>query len=348
MMSTGNHSFDRVKFAEAVEPATQLYLLDCCVDGSPALVRAGKTGCVLVGLLFLLPLLSFVPTLIPFPEPSDGFLSNWAYNFVAHPLLNYVLARATMELLARAVESKERPRLRWMLHLVPLVDPILCLSIHSVASFLGVFPLPYSAFTSCLPGVLGVLLVARVLMPEDLLTEDVLRFMKFIVFIWLVWAVQFLVLMIWLLTFPLLPDVQQALSSFVVTGMLIFFGWAMELVGAWQGVPKYHVTELKPMMYFISFLFTAALYSSAKAWWIFALMAAQEAGKALAILAKIVLFLTGYSTEDMDDYAEESSSRFSRVPSQTWKCKLCKRCSCTRPPSLVALRHKSEGVGFDM
>ena len=44
----------------------------------------------------------------------------------------------------------------------PVVEA--CLSIHSVAGLLGVFPLPYGILTACFPAVLTALLVGRALM----------------------------------------------------------------------------------------------------------------------------------------------------------------------------------------
>ena len=34
--------------------------------------------------------------LFPFQEPRAGFWENWIFNFVAHPVANYIVARAPM------------------------------------------------------------------------------------------------------------------------------------------------------------------------------------------------------------------------------------------------------------
>eukprot|EP00435_Cladocopium_sp_Y103_P004743 s60_g1.t1 len=319
-------SFERLGFVEAIEPAMQLYLEDCCVDGPSALKRAARTTAVLLGLLMLLPLFSFATLMMPFPAPHEGFLSNWAFNFLAHPVLNYVPARAQMQMISRIVEPSERPRIRWIVLWVPLVDPIVCLTIHSVASLFGVYPLPYAVLTGCIPGILAALVVARLVVPNDLLTADVLAFMKFNLLSWLVWAIEFAVLMVWLLAFPLLSPLGQALFSFAVTGMMTGVGWAMEMIGLRMGLPKYFCTELKIPVLFISFLFTAALLSSSKTIWVFILMLTQDAGKALAILMKIWFFLSKIFARERNN-VEESEETVGKALSKISKtAKYCQQC----------------------
>lgn len=321
VLSQSTKACDRLEFAEAIEPAMQRYLEDCCSDGPSAWVRSARTAGVVLCLLFFLPLLSFMPLLIPFSAPHEGFLSNWAFNFVAHPILNYVPARTQLELLSRAIEPTERHRLRSIVLWVPLVECVVCLLIHGIASLFGIFPLPYAALTSCLPGILASLIVAKQLTPKDLLTPDILRFMKFLMLTWIVWAVQFVVLLGYLMVFPLLSAIQQALLSGFVGGMLAGFGFAMEMVAVWMGLPKYHATELKPMLYFISFFFTAVLFAAAKNMWVFMFMLLQDAGKALAILCKIWIFLSQYYVRPVDSDEENAVGT---ALSQTQKC--CQRC----------------------
>ena len=80
-------------------------------------------------------------------------------------------------------------------------------------------------------------MVAKQLVPKDLLTPDILRFMKFVLLIWIVWSVQFIVLMGYLMVFPLLSATHQVLLSALVAGMLSGFGFAMEMVAVWMGLP---------------------------------------------------------------------------------------------------------------
>eukprot|EP00434_Breviolum_minutum_P015734 symbB.v1.2.013864.t2/scaffold993.1/size146112/3 len=215
-MDASTKSFEMVKFGDAVEPALQLYFEDCCADGLPPWIRIGKTLIVGLSLLFLLPALSFATLLMPLPAPSAGFWANWAFNFLAHPVLNYVPARAQLELLSRIIEPSERYRVRWIVLWVPLVDPLVCLLIHGIGSIFGLYPFPYAIITSCIPAAVAALVVAGFFVPKDLMTPDVRGFVKFNLLSWLFWALQFLVLMLWLLCFPLLSPTAQLFCSFVL------------------------------------------------------------------------------------------------------------------------------------
>ena len=106
-----------------VEPTMQVYMEEHCLDSKGLYWRMAKTLLVFLGLVLSLPALSFVPLLLPFPSPDAGFLANWAFNFVAHPLLNYVPSRATLELLWRAFDSVDRQRIRWIVLWVPMTGP---------------------------------------------------------------------------------------------------------------------------------------------------------------------------------------------------------------------------------
>ena len=337
-LSQTSKACDKFAFVDAVEPAMQLYLNDCCSDGPSAWVRGARTAGFVLSLLFLLPLLSFVPLLIPFSEPHEGFARNWTFNFVAHPILNYVPARASLELLARAIEPQERHRVRLIVRWIPLVTCVVCLLIHGTASLFGIFPLPFSALTSCIPAILSASYLAKQLTPTDLLTQDFRQFSKFVLMMWTLWMLQFLILTGYLLTFPLLPPIYQVMLSFAVTGILAAFAWFMEMLAVWLGVPKYYATELKPMIYFISFLFTAALFSSAKSVWVFVIMLVQDAGKALAILSKTWIFLSNYLVSSVD---EETAVGKTKSLSQ----KYCGRCLALKPMIEAKLSSIRETAG---
>jgi len=308
-MDASTKSFEKVRFGDAVEPALQLYFEDCCADGLLPWMRIGKTLIVGLGLLVLLPALSFATLLMPLPAPSAGFWANWAFNFLAHPILNYVPARAQLELLSRIIEPSERHRVRWIVLWVPLVDPLVCLLIHGIGSIFGLYPFPYAIITSCIPAAVAALVVAGFFVPKDLMTPDVRGFVKFNLLSWLFWALQFLVLMLWLLCFPLLSPTAQLLCSFAVTGMLATVGWFLEKIGGWMGLPRYYTTELKVLILFVAFLFTAALLSSSKTALVFMLMVCQDAGKAMGVLMKMWLYLTkSFANDWTEDAAVHESS----------------------------------------
>lgn len=80
---------------------------------------------------------------------------------MTHPLLNYVPSRGALELLWRSFDSADRAEMRWIVVGAPVTGPCVCLSIHMIANLFGVFPVPYAVLTSCFPGVVATILVAR-------------------------------------------------------------------------------------------------------------------------------------------------------------------------------------------
>lgn len=54
-------------------------------------------------------------------------------------------------------------------------------------------------------------------MPDELLSRDVQRFMSFCLMCWILWAQQFVVLLLWLVSFPLMSELQQLVLSFAAS-----------------------------------------------------------------------------------------------------------------------------------
>ena len=320
----GKDPAERLLFTDAIEPCMQDYLLDSCADGMNPWSKARQTIGLIVSLLLLLPGLSFFPALIPFPSPDSGFWENWRFNFITHPILNYVASRAALELFSRSTEPSQRHRVRWIVIGIPFVGVFGCLLIHMVAGSFGLYPVPYAAVTSCIPSIILCVMVASRLIPADLRTSEVRTFRNFNVLCWVSWAFQFGVLMLWLLAFPGLSPGWQLFGSFMVTTMLAGVGFAQERLGRWMGLPWYIATEVKVFMLFIAFLFTAALLSAAKSITILTAMLIQDAGKALAIFTKMCFHLVSLCEAESRDEEQGNQGAAERDRQARTCCVCCK------------------------
>ena len=102
---------DRVKYRDLEFQITR-YLLDRCVDAPPAYCRVLKKSATFLCLLVTVPALTFLPLVIPPMEhPEKGLWSNWTFNFVGHPILNYSVGRGMVECLVRSLDRAERHRM---------------------------------------------------------------------------------------------------------------------------------------------------------------------------------------------------------------------------------------------
>ena len=135
------------------------------------------------------------------------------------------------------------------------------------------------------------LIVAGLSIPADLMTTEVRKWWMYVIFGFIAYPSQSMLFMLWLAVFPRLTEVLQVLGSFALNGLLAIVAIIMERVGLWLGLPAYLLYEIKVMILFVSFLYTAALLSSAKSMTVLALMLAQDAAKAVAIFVKMCLHL---------------------------------------------------------
>ena len=161
------------KLANVVEVQLKRYLLDRCSDGKSASRRFLESLAAMSSLLLAIPLCTFVLCgTLPLASPGDGFWANWAFNFLAHPILNYVMARGQLAVMARAFSQEDRRRIRWINRLVPLVDPALCLLLHLLLSLADVYPIPAAPVLSCIPALIGSMVCYLRMLPRDLLTPE--------------------------------------------------------------------------------------------------------------------------------------------------------------------------------
>ena len=141
------------KVADVISFQLKRYFQDRCAGGKSALHRFGEVAAILFSLLFLLPVFSWtVCALVPLESPQSGFWSNWTFNLLVHPVLNYVIARGQIEVMARAFCHDARIGIRWIVRLTPLADVSVCILVHLIASLADVYPIPVSPVTVCVPG----------------------------------------------------------------------------------------------------------------------------------------------------------------------------------------------------
>eukprot|EP00438_Fugacium_kawagutii_P019785 Skav228867 [mRNA] locus=scaffold816:268566:269141:- [translate_table: standard] len=69
---------------------------------------------VLSSILAMMLLLVFAPLLVPFNRLEDGFWGNLKFNLLTHPVLNYLIGRIFVEIVARYFSPQERKRVHWI------------------------------------------------------------------------------------------------------------------------------------------------------------------------------------------------------------------------------------------
>ncbi|CAE7673815.1 unnamed protein product, partial [Symbiodinium necroappetens] len=156
---------------DVIEVQMKRYLQDRCIDGKSGLRRLLESFVIMASLLIAVPFCSFLAcTVIPLSSPERGFWGNWTFNLLAHPVLNYVIARGQIEVITRAFTHQERARIRWIVRLAPLVDPPLCLLAHLIFAFAGMYPIPAAPILSCIPALFGSIYVYWWMVPKDFKT----------------------------------------------------------------------------------------------------------------------------------------------------------------------------------
>ncbi|OLP91173.1 hypothetical protein AK812_SmicGene27158 [Symbiodinium microadriaticum] len=254
------------KVADVISFQLKRYFQDRCAGGKSALHRFGEVAAILFSLLFLLPVFSWtVCALVPLESPQSGFWSNWTFNLLVHPVLNYVIARGQIEVMARAFCHDARIGIRWIVRLTPLADVSVCILVHLIASLADVYPIPVSPVTVC-----------------------VRSFVKFNFANWASWLSQFLILAVWTLRFPAMSEHFQALSTIGISLVIAVFGWITQKCGDRIGLPKFLLAELKLCMFFIGLFCSASVMESVKSIRVVFVIAILDAGKALALTAKLL------------------------------------------------------------
>ncbi|CAE7526219.1 unnamed protein product [Symbiodinium sp. CCMP2592] len=311
------------------------YLQDRCVDGKSSLQRFGEISTIVLSLFLVLPMLSFlVCALIPLESPKAGFWSNWSFNLLVHPVLNYVIARGQIEVMARAFGQEDRIRIRWIVRLTPLADVGVCILAHLIASFADVYPIPVSPATVCIPGCWISMALYWQLLPQEILTPQVRSFVKFNFANWASWLSQFVLFAVWTVKFPAMSEHFQALSTLGIGLLVAFCGWMTQKCGDCMGLPRFLRAEVKLCMFFISLFCSATVMSSVKSMRVVFLIAAMDAGKALVVTGQLLWELVqaleeedglyGPSEEDPAAAPASQQPREREVAEQPRRCKkLC-------------------------
>ncbi|CAE7938184.1 unnamed protein product, partial [Symbiodinium necroappetens] len=174
---------------------------------------------------------------------------------------------------------------------LPAIGAVACVTIITFAGVQGLFPLPYLIVTAAIPAQIVALIAARLSIPSDLMTAEIRRWWMYVTFGFIAYPSQSMLFMLWLAVFPELTEVLQVLSSFAMNGLLAVSAIIMERIGLWLDLPVYLLYEIKVMILFVSFLYTAAMLASAKSFTVLALMLAQDAAKAVAIFLRMCFHL---------------------------------------------------------
>ncbi|CAE7524806.1 unnamed protein product [Symbiodinium sp. CCMP2592] len=277
------------KVADVIDFQLKRYLQDRCVGGKSTLHRMAENSAITFSLLLVLPVLSFlVCALIPMEPTQSGFWANWKFNLLAHPVLNYVIARGQLECMSRAFSREDRSRIRWIVRMAPLADSVYCLLAHLIASFAGVYPIPFAPALSCIPGLWCSMALYWRLLPQEILSPEARLFMKFNFFNWGSWLSQFAILVVWMARFPTISEHFQALSAFGVVLLVSFLGWLTQKCADCWGLSKYLLKDIKLCIFFVSLFCSASLMSKTKNIGVVLVITMLDAGKALALLAQLL------------------------------------------------------------
>ena len=187
-------------FAGHMNGKTLLRLQNFCSDRDSRCWRILLPICCMTifgASLALVVLWAFV--FFPFQKPEMGFWGNWMFNFVAHPVANYIVARGVIGWFARQIlwdlESRpslckaQRPEITRQversLHLTPIADSLWCASEHVLLSFANVYPIPFSTVLSCIPAASLSMGVFYLLLPKEVRAlQSTVSFAKFTFIAW--------------------------------------------------------------------------------------------------------------------------------------------------------------------
>ena len=156
-----------------------------------------------------------------------------------------VVSGSGVLLLFRSISPAFRAQMGWKGLWVPVVGPIACVAIQTIAGACGLFPMPYLVLTAAVPAQMVALLAAGLSIPADLMTADVRRWWMYVTFGFIAYPGQSMLFMLWLAVFPKLTEVLQVLGSFALTSLLAVSAILMERIGMWLALPTYLLYEIK-------------------------------------------------------------------------------------------------------
>ena len=266
-------------------------------------------------ILFASALAAFVAwpyVLLPFASPHGGFWANWIYNFVAHPVANYIVARCVVGWFGRFLEdrSKDTPHYRNRIHrivfLVPWIDSAFCLLVHMVSGAAGYFPVPMAVLTGCIPGLLCSLAVAYMLVPTEFKKDPAYQsYTRFVIFVSFIWCGSFASFVAYSWVFPLLSSTWQAVGMLLYHAFVHAATQSIIAFGRFQNISDDLIMEFQLLPGFLGLLFASSLLGKSKNVTVTLLMLGAEACKEAFLAARTILFSTSVTS------GRASSSRIS-------------------------------------
>eukprot|EP00439_Symbiodinium_sp_Y106_P065335 s913_g10.t1 len=169
-----------------------------------------------------------------------------------------------------------------------VLDPPLCLLAHLILSFAGVYPIPVAPVFSCIPACLATTAIFLRMLPKELVTPETLLFVKFLCLNWIFWMGEFVALILWVAKFPSMPEHWQAMSTGGISILVALTGSLTQRLADRMGCPRYLTNDVKLAAFFLSLLTSASLMSAAKSISVVLVIAVLDAGKALAVTAKLI------------------------------------------------------------
>ncbi|CAK9090510.1 unnamed protein product [Durusdinium trenchii] len=293
---------------EMLHPKALVCFSDWCLDGEKFSWRIWMTICYLFAFglsLSLIVLWAYV--FFPFQLPQVGFWENWIFNFVAHPVGNYIVARAPMGWFARQIMwhlqsdrslGKEQrreitKRLQRCLRWVPLVDSLWCATEHIIFAGFHIFPVPFATVLSCIPAAwVSMAVFYRVLPSEARTLPSTLDSLKFTMCAWMGYCTTFIVMLFYTAFFPTATtEVQLAMSCSIA-----FLEWLVVKVvfglGKHWRVPEHLMREMRTAMRLPVIVFKAMILSEAKGIVVIASMIVPEVIAVFSSFVVVVIDLT--------------------------------------------------------
>ncbi|CAK9031109.1 unnamed protein product [Durusdinium trenchii] len=290
-----------------------LCLQSWCSDRDSTWWQIIVTICYMTGFgvsLALVVLWAYVA--FPFQKPEMGFGQNWMFNFVAHPVANYIVARAPVSWFLRLVswdlesrpslQKARRPdiarRIDRSLHWAPMVDSVWCACEHALFSLGNVYPVPFSAIISCIPAAFVSVGVAYLVLPAEVRAlHNTSNSLKFATCSWARLCAFYGVMLLYTAFFGVVkPEIQMVMSLSVAAVEAFAIKMAAPLGVRWN-VPPQIIQEMRTSMRLPVIIFKAMILSEAKGIWVLVTMILPEASQVGGSFLIVLFDLSSYKSE---------------------------------------------------
>lgn len=219
----------------------------------------------------------------PFENPGLGFWPNWMFNFVAHPIANYIVARGILGWCTRQImcDLEKRPslcraerpeitqRVRRSLFWLPLVDSLCCAGEHIILSFANVYPIPFSVPLACIPAAFASMGVFYLLLPQEVRAiRSTGNCLKFTVSAWTVFCGFYAMMLFYIAYFPQMDTGAQLAMSLAVSAVEFLAVKVAVTSGRRWNMPLHIAREIRTCMKLPVIIFKASILSEAKDAWV--------------------------------------------------------------------------------